>query len=253
MPIKGCVDCEGIRLYTELYLPPGKPPFPAVCICHGIPAHAPDPTDRGYPLLAETISREGFAALIFNFRGAGLSGGNFDMLGWLADLKAVLDYLFARPEVDTGLVNLLGFSAGAAAAICTAAADRRVLSVLSCASPAEFTLFNESNVAEVIAHFRSVGVIKDPAFPRSASAWLARMRRVKPLECVGRISPHPILIMHGDADETVPVVNAHRLYQAAGEPRTLLVLPGGTHRLRLDERAVKTIIEWLKAHSSRQN
>ncbi len=48
----------------------GQLPYPAVCVCHGIPAKSPDPGDGGYSLLAERICQEGFAVLVFNFRGA---------------------------------------------------------------------------------------------------------------------------------------------------------------------------------------
>ncbi|MBI4298032.1 MAG: hypothetical protein HY676_05845 [Chloroflexi bacterium] len=39
---------------------------------------------------------------------------------------------------------------------------------------------------------------------------------------------------------------AQQLYQAAGEPRELALLPGAGHRLRLDERAVTTSLAWLR-------
>jgi alpha/beta superfamily hydrolase len=71
-----------LRICGEVYIPPGgSRPFPALVICHGIPARVKGPDDRGYPLLAERFCQEGFFVLIFNFRGAGLSEGNFDLLG----------------------------------------------------------------------------------------------------------------------------------------------------------------------------
>ena len=65
------LEVEGLNIVGQFYLPGDKTPYPAVCVCHGIPAHIPDPSDKGYPLLAERICREGFAVLIFNFRGTG--------------------------------------------------------------------------------------------------------------------------------------------------------------------------------------
>jgi predicted acyl esterase len=73
---------DGLTIIGELYLPAGRRgTFPALVICHGIPAKVKGPDDRGYPLLAERFCQEGFEVLIFNFRGAGLSEGDFDILG----------------------------------------------------------------------------------------------------------------------------------------------------------------------------
>ncbi len=246
--IRKYIEANGVRLYSELYLPEGKPPFPTVCICHGIPARIPDPTDRGYPILAETICKGGFAAMIFNFRGAGLSSGDFDVPGWLDDLNAVLEHLFNLPEIDQKQVHLLGFSAGAAASICVAAEDKRIKSVISCSSPDRFTIVNEANAAGVISGYREIGIIKDPAFPLSVKEWAARFSQVKPVDCISKISPRPVFIVQGDADDIVPVNRAYNLYKAAVEPKKLLILPGGTHRLRTDERAVTAIKDWLKAN-----
>ena len=89
------LEVDGIPVSGRLYLPDGNSRHPAVCVCHGIPSGKPsDSDDGGYPLLAERICQEGFAVLIFNFRGAGDSGGNLDILGWTRDLTAVIDYLW---------------------------------------------------------------------------------------------------------------------------------------------------------------
>ncbi|MDI6755740.1 MAG: hypothetical protein QME78_15250, partial [Thermodesulfobacteriota bacterium] len=79
--------CDGLKIMGEVYLPDGNKPSPALVLCHGIPAKIKEPDDRGYPLLAESFCRQRFIVLIFNFRGAGLSEGNFDISGWTRDLE----------------------------------------------------------------------------------------------------------------------------------------------------------------------
>jgi len=47
------LEVEGITISGQLYLPIDKAPYPAVCVCHGIPARVPDPDqDRGYPFFS---------------------------------------------------------------------------------------------------------------------------------------------------------------------------------------------------------
>ncbi len=243
------LEVEGINISGQLYLPIDKAPYPAVCVCHGIPARAPDSEeDRGYPLVAERICREGFAVLFFNFRGTGASGGNLDVLGWTRDLKVVIDYLCTLPDVDKSRLSLLGFSGGAAVSVYVASQDSRVSCVATCACPAEFTFITEADEPQsVIDHFRSIGAIRDEGFPRSAEEWLNDFRLVRPVEYVAGIAPRPLLLVHGSKDETVDMSHAYRLYDKAGEPKQMIVVDGAGHRLRQDDRAMAIVIDWLKS------
>ena len=182
------LEVDGIKIAGQLYLPTGKGLFPTVCVCHGIPAHIPDSSDRGYPLLAERICRQGLAVFIFNLRGTGASGGNLDILGWTRDLKTVLDYLYALPEVDRSHLSLLGFSGGAAVSVYVAAQDKRVSSVATCACPAEFIWFTATGESQsIIDHFRSIGVIRDDSFPHSVADWLSGFGVVSPIKYIAGI------------------------------------------------------------------
>jgi len=244
------LEVEGLNIVGRLYLSPGNMPYPTVCVCHGIPAGIPDPSDRGYAALAEQICRQGFAVLIFNFRGTGASGGNLDILGWTRDLKAVIDYLCALPEVDRSHLYLLGFSGGAAVSVYVAAQDTRVSSVVTCACPAEFTFFTKVEEPQsLIDHFRSIGAIRDDDFPPSAQEWLGGFKLVRPIDYVAGISPRPLLLVHGSKDETVEVSQAHKLYAQAGEPKQLVIVEGAGHRLRQNDEAMAIVLGWLKSHN----
>jgi len=244
------LEVDGLKIIGWLYLPGGEPPYPTVCICHGIPAKNSDPGDKGYPLLAEGVCREGFAVLIFNFRGTGDSGGNFDILGWTRDLKAVIDYLCTLPEVDRSRLSLLGFSAGAAVSVYVTARDRRVSSIAACACLAEFTFFTEADdLPSIIDHFRDIGVFRDRDFPYSVPEWLNGFRLVSSIKYVAGIAPRPILLVHGSKDETVDVSHAYKLYHRAGEPKQLIVVDGAGHSLRQNDRAMAIVLDWLKSHA----
>ena len=239
---------DGLNIVGQLNLTPGKMPYPTVCVCHGIPAGIRNPKDRGYALLAEQICRHGFAVLIFNFRGTGASSGNLDILGWTRDLKAAIDYLIALPEVDNSRFSLLGFSGGAAVGIYVAAQDNRVSSVVACACPSEFTLFAKAdNPSSLVDHFRSIGVIRDSDFPPSVQEWFTGFKLLSPINYVAKISPRPLLLVHGSRDETVKVSDVHRLYAQAGEPKQIVIIDGARHRLRQSDKAMAVVLSWLKS------
>ena len=245
------ITVDSFELAGEIYFPETTDrAHPALCICHGIPAVPPDPTDRGYVVLAERFCASGFVTLIFNFRGTGQSQGNLDILGWTRDLEAAIDFLADIEKVNRSNICLLGFSGGAAVSVYVASQDPRVSAVVTCACPSEFDfLIDKQQAQAIIDHLRSIGVIRDKAFPPSIEEWLENFSLVSPIRWIDRISPHPTLLIHGDKDEVVSIDHAFRLYAQAKEPKEIAIIPDAEHRLRLEEKAIATAMNWLKAHT----
>jgi pimeloyl-ACP methyl ester carboxylesterase len=63
----------------------------------------------------------------------------------------------------------------------------------------------------------------------SAEGWASRELPESPVECVGRITPIPLLLVHGDSDHYFPVEHPQALYDAAGEPKELWLVEGFGH------------------------
>jgi dipeptidyl aminopeptidase/acylaminoacyl peptidase len=249
MDVRGIhLKADGLELAGELHIPSRDKVHPALCICHGIPAVPPDPTDRGYTLLAQRFCLAGFITLIFNFRGTGRSEGNLDILGWSRDLQAALDFLYNLKEVDKTRFCLLGFSGGAAVSVYTAAHDPRVSLVITCACPADFrSLPQRETPLNAIQRFREIGAIRDRDFPASIGEWERGFETISPINWVDKISPRPLLLVHGDADELIPLEQSHKLYHKAKEPKELSIIPGAKHKMRLEEAAMAFVLDWLKA------
>lgn len=232
----------------KFFIPDGATgAFPFVCFCHGIPAKPYDPADKGYEELARKFSREGFATFIFNFRGAGESEGDFDILGWARDLKTVLDIMYKLPGIDKKRFAVLGSSAGAAIAVYHAARDTRVTHLVTLACPASFSFItNPVRVEEFLAGCRQVGIFRSKGFPQNTAEWLKGFEEVSPLKLIDKVSPRPLLIVHGESDELIPPEDARQLFDKAGEVKELVYIPGAGHRLRTDPRATALALKWLK-------
>ncbi|MBT9149180.1 MAG: hypothetical protein DDT27_01260 [Dehalococcoidia bacterium] len=232
----------------EVYYPRKMPGLqPALCICHGIPAAPANPRNRGYPLLAERFAAEGFITCIFNFRGTGESEGNLDLLGWTRDLQSVVDYIIQLDGVDLSRISLIGFSGGAATSAYVTARDQRISALVTCACPAEFSIFTTGErLAAFLDQCRSVGTIRDDDFPRSIAEWGDHLRQVNPMSSIEKVSPRPLLMIHGENDDLIPPSHAQRLYEKAEEPKELVMIPGGEHQLRTNETAIRTAVNWLK-------
>ena len=194
------LDSGGIPLAATFFVPPGPGPHPALVICHGMPAGPrPDPgasdapaAEEGleYPGLAEWCAWEGFATLIFNFRGTGDSGGNFHAMGWAQDADAVVSWILSRPEVDPARVILLGSSMGATIAIYTTANRPEVAGLVSFAGPAASR--PRAEPAEAVERMRTMGIIRDPDFPPNLEEWANEGVALSPSEWIGKVAPRPL-------------------------------------------------------------
>ncbi|WP_081438995.1 alpha/beta hydrolase [Pseudofrankia asymbiotica] len=81
---------------------------------------------------ADRLAAAGFATLAFDHRGFGESGGrrgHEDSQGKLADLRAAVDLLAARPEIDEERLAVVGVCLGGGYAVRAAATDPRLRAV----------------------------------------------------------------------------------------------------------------------------
>jgi alpha-beta hydrolase superfamily lysophospholipase len=239
------LESDGLTLKGELSLPEG-PTSALVVLCHGIPLGRPDPADGGYPELARKICENGYACLFVNFRGTGESGGNFHLGGWYSDLEAVMDFVTRELTERFSEVYLVGFSAGGALAIRYAAEHGGIRGVAAFAAPSEFSkIFREEHLFAFLELARDVGIIRETGFPPAPEQFYREIEELRPVEYVSRLSPIPLLLVHGEDDELVPAADAQTLYNAALEPKELVLLPGGQHRLRQDPRSLECLLGWL--------
>jgi pimeloyl-ACP methyl ester carboxylesterase len=216
-------------------------------ICHGIPGSgAQRPRDDpGYEALAQDITSLGVAAVTFNFRGCGDSDGDFDMLGWTRDLEVVLDHVLNTPHIDPSRLMVLGFSGGGAASIYVAAQTDHVYGLAVVGTPAHFRIF-EKDPREIVEDFQERGIIRNPNFPPDVSRWIKAFEEIEPRRWIAQFKGKHLLIVHGDADELIPLKHARVLFDAAPKGITeLSVVPGGEHRLRLNARCLDVLREWL--------
>jgi hypothetical protein len=122
-----------IELAGTLILPQGPGPHPALVFTHGSGAEGRWATRY----LARRIAREGFAALIWDKRGVGESGGEWSEAGFedqAGDAAAAVALLRDRPEIDPGKVGIHGHSQGGTIAPLAAVRARADFLIASAAS-----------------------------------------------------------------------------------------------------------------------
>lgn len=122
-------------LEAAWHRPDGSGPFPAVIVCHPHPLYGGDMSNNIVFRLCQALAERSIAALRFNFRGVGRSGGSYGGgTGEQADLRAALAHVRSAPDIDDR-IGLAGYSFGASVAVPVAAGDGGVR-LLALVSPA---------------------------------------------------------------------------------------------------------------------
>lgn len=234
----------GSKLACHLVDPGADERRPGLILCHGFPIGPLDARQSAgtFPQLVDQIAHQlGYAAMTFTFRGCGDSGGDFSLQGWVDDLRAAIDVLVDR--VDPTNIVLVGTNTGGSIAVCVGADDRRVAAAALLSPRADFDDW-AAHPRRFLEHAREIGAIRAPGFPTSVDEWSRAFYRFRPVEAARRFAPRPMLVMHGDEDDSVPEADARLLAEAHGSAE-LSVLTGAGHRLRHDPRAVAILNGWL--------
>lgn len=243
---------NGISLACHVATPPWDvTPGPAVILCHGFPIGPLDARLSGgtFPQLIDRMAKQlSCVALTFNFRGCGESEGNFSLQGWVDDLRNAISHVLQHAE-PSGVV-LIGTNTGGSLAISVAADDPRVSAAALLSPRADFDDW-ASHPRRFLEHAREIGAIRDPTFPSSLDEWAREFRRFRPVEAARRFAPRPLLVMHGEEDDSVPVTDARQLVNAHGDAE-LRLFAGAGHRLRHDPRAIAVLIGWVDRMRSTQ-
>jgi pimeloyl-ACP methyl ester carboxylesterase len=197
---------------------------------------------------APTLHEAGFNVLLFDFRVHGRSEGKRMTFGYeeRRDVQAAIEFLHRRGVQHIGL---LGFSYGGMAAMLATPVCADVEAMISDGGPAR--------IRTAIA-VRGVE-LGFPKWLTQPISWLivgvtsvrlgANLFRYEPIRWVGKITPRPILFIHGEHDQYLP--DFDELYAAASSPKELWRLPDAGHttasQLYPEEHA-RRVIEFFKCY-----
>lgn len=214
---------------------PGAGDGATIVVSHGLGGSGPVTYDR-----YRFLSAAGYHVMVLDHRAHGQSGGRASTLGYLEarDVVGAVAYLRTRPDVDPERIGATGCSMGSVVVIGAAAQEPAIRAV------APEAVFADGR--ELWDRFGYVAVRGTPLHwswgaPMRALAWLwtgERPAAFQPEALIGQISPRPVLIIQGENDNgACTVADAQRLYAAAGEPKALWIVPGGTHCYHPDQTA----------------
>lgn len=164
----------------------------------------------GHWFFVSWLPSEGYNLFVFDYRGYGESEGRPSRKGLAEDADAAINYVRQRKDIDPGRLLILGQSLGGNVAIAAVGGGNR----------------NGIKAVVVDSTFYSYRSIANSKIPGSG---ILINNNQSASDFVERISPIPLLIIHGNADAVVPCKHSQWLYDRAKEPKQLLILPGIEH------------------------
>lgn len=183
----------------------GEPPWPAVLLMH---MHR---GNRGqWENLVPVLGERGYAALAFDLRGHGETGGDEDWEAAVEDVQAAWQVLIARPEVDPARTALVGASIGSNLALTGAAANPEIQTAVALSPGLDYF-------------------------------------GVKPGEGLSGPGAHPVLILASENDNYA-AESSKRLLTLAPEGSALQIYAGSAHGTVILDRqpeAAGLILDWL--------
>lgn len=180
----------------------------------------------GLAARARMLVDHGYGVLAVEPRGHARSEGDPNLLGWTAesDLLAAIDFLEARPEVESGRIGGLGLSVGGELMIQTAAHDHRLSAVVSEGAGTRWfaeDLHTSFPASVVQLPFSAIATISTAVFSDSLPP-----SRIEDL--VGDIAPRPLLLIwtsRGIGGEWFNPL----YHERAGSTATIWEIPESSH------------------------
>ena len=238
---------DGLELTGYLTLPDGRATAqtPLVVMPHG----GPETRDMyDFNLFAQYLATNGYAVFQPNFRGSSGHGEAFARAGygqWGAamqdDISDGVQHLIAQGRAAPERICIMGFSYGGYAALMGGAVTPDLYQCVIAGA-------SVTDLADFVEHWRSEDNEEALAYwseaigdPRSEAE---RLRAHSPVHLAENFTV-PVLLFHGDSDETVPVAQTRAMAEAfeqAGIVHHYQEFRGGRHNVSLDSAELRSIL-----------
>ncbi len=231
------------NLVYEINRPDTPTNKPLVLILHALTGKKENSTIN---FLAKNLPQHGYTTVQFDFSGHGESGGKLEdstVTKQLEDIEAVADEI--RKKVDVGRMIVVGNSFSVITALAYSKDNRSVAGLILISGRANYMKYVE-NLERVGERYRLIG---DTFVGES---FVKDYEKYDPLKNM-KAFQGPVMIVHGENDETIPKEDAQIFYSSAvSAKKKLFIVPKGGHRFTepgQKESVLKEIVQFLDENS----
>lgn len=197
---------------------PAKPGHPTILYFHGNAGSLESRSER----IRKYTSR-GLGVFMMTYRSFGGSTGAPSERANVADAKFAYDTLVAKGVAPSNIV-VYGESLGSGVATQVAAGKKVAGLVLD-------------------APYTSIVDLAALHYPYLPARWLMT-DRYETLRYIGKVQA-PVLVMHGEADDIIPVEMGREVFAAANDPKEIATFPGAGHSDHYQFGSYDVIYRWL--------
>jgi uncharacterized protein len=285
MEKKVTFDSAGLKLAAIVHTPTNFTAGerrPAFVILHGFGGNK---SGQGQTVLAKQLVGWGYVCMRFDFRGCGESEGE---RGWIlcldqvADTSNALSYMAGRDDVAADRIALIGSSFGAAVAIYTGGADKRVAAVVSSGgwgdgerkfrrqhpTPEAWARFSsmleegrrhrqQTGKSLMVSRFEIVPIperlrerMSQGSIMQFPAETAQSMYDFRADDQVAKIAPRPLLLLHSANDSVTPTAESIELFKRAKQPAELHLFSEVDHFMFGEEnaRVNRVLADWLQRY-----
>ena len=176
---------------------------------------------------ARMLARHGYGVLLFDRRGEGASEGDPNVFGWAGDrdVRAAVEFLQQRPDVDDDRIGGIGLSVGGEMLLEAAAESDELKAIVSEGAGAR----SIREDLEVSGNMKWLGVPAQAFVSLGTAIFTNHTPPANLKELVAKISPRHVFFLYGQKGQPTEDDLNQTYFEAAGNPKALWGVPEAGH------------------------
>jgi uncharacterized protein len=194
------------------------------------------PGRKGPQRPARMLAEHGYGVLVFDRRGEGESEGEPNSWGWSGDrdVKAAIDFLQTRPDVDPDRIGGIGLSVGGEMMLEAASETDELKAIVSEGAGAR-AFGEEMDQDQPDGLDKYLNMLGSATKTATVSVFTNQTAPPNLKDVVHRIAPRPVMFIAAPNSKHGEELN-RGYYEAAREPKTLWEIPESSHVGGMDAR-----------------
>lgn len=215
------------NIAIQIWFKPAAANMPTIIYFHGNASHMGNRAG-----IYSALASKGFGVLAVSYRGYGKSEGSPTEEGLYNDARAAVGFLTEKQKIPLNNIMLYGESLGTGVATKMASEYNFAGVILQ----APYT--SASGRAAEIYFFLPVKLVMKDHFDS-----LGRIKHIK----------SPLLILHGEQDETIPIRHGKTLLEAANQPKEAIFFPDVGHNNFDSATVANGVLKFAQKHNITAN
>jgi len=233
------------QLEGRIYRPYEEGKYPAVAICHGYPG------DEKNKYLAEELALNGIVTLIFFYRGAWGSTGEWSFTNLDPSTVDAISYLREQSFINPERIGLISHSMGALPLTKRLSEDNQLKTGVLMSPAADVNIWaNDEAIDTMVPIFLQMGKGKLQGLNEETLRVGIKVAKdiLNPIDIINKVNV-PVMIIVGTNDKITPPDKCKKLYEMSNEPKKYVEIEHADHRFSEHRYPLmKHVIEWLEEH-----